>query len=130
MGYMTVVSILNDGLDVIKKQPEEFVNNIECGVDGISADRKYRYSNNVNDYPVGNFANPMEVAKSFHADNPQIFYVGQNCMTMLTDWTASSKEDMEFQLERIKEAKKTLLVSERDLKEKLVSINNKIKEDK
>lgn len=29
MGFMTVVSILNDGWDTIKKHPDQFIENIE-----------------------------------------------------------------------------------------------------
>ena len=95
---MTVVSILNDGWDTIKQNKDEFIDNIEKGMYGIN-----RHSS-VNDYPVANFCNPMEVATSFHADCSQVFYVGQNSMTMLTDFNTDNKQDVEFQLKRIKEA--------------------------
>ena len=50
---------------------------------------------------------------------PQIFYVGQNCMTMLTDWTAKDRDDIEFQLKRIKSAKSMLNDREKELKKQL-----------
>lgn len=113
---MTVVSILNDGWDTIKQNKDEFIDNIEKGMYGINRINKY---SSVNDYPVANFCNPMEVATSFHADCSQVFYVGQNSMTMLTDFNTDNKPDIEFQLKRIKEAKKLLNLSEKKLKEKL-----------
>lgn len=121
MGYMTVVNILNDGIGEIERHPQEFVENIKNGMNG-SSENGYLYRKMVNDYPVGNFANPMEVARSFHADTPQVFYVGGNCMTMLTDWTATDKSDIEFQLKRIKDAKSMINYQEKELKKKLEKI--------
>lgn len=114
MGYMTVVSILNDAWETIKRHPEEFIENIEKGMN-----HPYYQDGAVQSYPVGNYYNPMEVAASFHADVPQVFYAGRNCMTMLTDHTAKKKNDIEFQLERAQEAKKVLNRQEKELKEKL-----------
>jgi len=114
MGYMTVISVLNDGWETIKNHADEFMENIENGMQGGHVFRR-----NVNTFSVGNHCNPMEVSKSFHADNAQVFYVGQNCMTMLTDWTTNNKRDIEFQLKRIKDAKSMINYREKELKEKL-----------
>lgn len=117
MGYMTVVSILNDGWHTIEHHLDEFSKNIFDGMTGCN--HGVGPQKMVNSYPVGNHCNPMQVAKSFHADCPQVFYVGQNCMTMLTDWTSKNKSDIEFQLERIKAAKSMLNYQEKELKKKL-----------
>jgi len=119
MGFMTVVSILNDGWDTIKKHPDQFIENIEKGMNGNFESDIGTYRSMVNDYSVGNFANPMEVAKSFHADTLQVFFVGQNCMTMLTDYSAKEKKDIEFQLKKIKEAKSLISYQQKELKKKL-----------
>lgn len=34
MGYMTTITILNDGFDQIKENPKEFVDAINDGMDG------------------------------------------------------------------------------------------------
>ena len=117
MGYMTVVSILNDGWHTIEEHPDEFVRNIFNGM--TEGKEPFGKQKRVKSYPVGNHCNPMQVAKSFHADCPQIFYVGQNCMTMLTDWTAKDRDDIEFQLKRIKSAKSMLNDREKELKKQL-----------
>lgn len=117
MGYMTVVSVLNDGWPFIEKHPDQFVRNIFDGMTGSG--KSLEKLKMVNSYPVGNHCNPMQVAKSFHADCPQIFYVGQNSMTMLTDWTAKNKDDIEAQLKQIKSAKSMLNHQEKELKKKL-----------
>lgn len=123
MGFMTVVSILNDGWDTIKKHPEQFIKNIEMGMNGDDESGISIHNSMVNEYAVGNFANPMEVSKSFHADISHLFYVGQNCMTVLTDYTVKDKRDIEFQLQRIKEAKNLLRHQEKELKDKLEKFN-------
>lgn len=119
MGFMTVVSILNDGWDTIKKHPDQFIKNIEMGMAGDDENGIRSYHSMVNEYPVDNFSNPMEVAKSFHADTPHVFFAGRNCMTMLTDYSAKDKKEIEFQLKRIKEAKSLINYQEKELKRKL-----------
>lgn len=117
MGYMTVACFLNDGIDHFKEHPKQVIDNIISGGMGVSNGRRLHRA--VNDYPVGNFVNPMEVSQSFHADLSQVFLAGQNTMTMLTDWRFNSIKDMEFQLARIKEAKRLLTKTEKSLKENL-----------
>ena len=78
MGYMTVVSILNDAWDTIKENPEQFIKNIEEGMES-------RYGLAVQSYPVGNYANPMEVHRSFHANLNHVLVVGENHMEDLTE---------------------------------------------
>lgn len=116
---MTVVSILNDGWENIKKHPDEFINNIELGMNGIPSYSKMPGSRSVNYYGVGNHANPMEVATSFHADHAGIFFVGQNTMTMLNDWRPKSDREMRLQLDRIVAAKRALDLVEQDLRDRL-----------
>lgn len=113
MGYMTVVSILNDGWETIKKNKDQFIENIEAGMKSNHS-KKF-----INDYSVGNFANPMEVSKPFHVDMPHIFFVGRNSMTVLTDLSSDDLNEMGFQLKEIKEARQMLSFYEKELEEKL-----------
>lgn len=116
MGYMTIVSFLNDGFDVMRNDPKRVVENI------INGATDYRKKHTVNSYSVGNFVNPMAVAKSFHADCPNVFLAGQNSLTMLTDYSTDSISDMEFQLQGIKDAKQLLKQAEKRLEKYLCEI--------
>ena len=77
MGMMTSVTILNDGWPTIKTHPEQFIKNISEGMNN--------YRKTVQDYPVGNHANPMQVHRSVHADIPQLLLLYQNDTLDLTD---------------------------------------------
>lgn len=117
MGYMTVVSFLNDGFDQLKEHPDQVVDNIINGGN--------RYAPNdpvVKDYPVGNFVNPMEVAESFHADFSNVFLAGKNSMSMLTNTRCSSMADICYQLEGIKEAKQLLNQAKKNIEATLEKI--------
>ena len=88
MGYMTCVSILNDGFDQIEKHPEEFVRNIKKGMSQY-------HGSSVESYPVGNHANPMDVKRSQHADTPQVVLLYANEMIDLLEDPAHFPNDME-----------------------------------
>lgn len=76
MGYMTVITILNDGWDLIKKHPDEFIRAIEDGMHTHTRDT-------VSYHSVANFSSPVIVAKSMHADVPQLILAQYNSMTAL-----------------------------------------------
>jgi hypothetical protein len=77
MGMMTSVTILNDGWHAIKQHPDQFIQNIEKGMSN--------WRTSVEDYPVGNYANPMQVHRSVHADIPQLLLLYQNSTLDLGD---------------------------------------------
>lgn len=116
MGHMTIVSILNDGWNTIENHPDEFIKNIKAGMHG-----SFSLENNkaVNSYRVGNYANPMAVCRSFHADRPQLFLASMNSLTLLTDSSCNDPKDIQYLLDRIDESKNLLSYFERSLKEKL-----------
>lgn len=87
MGYMTVVSILNDGWHTIKDNPDIFIENIQKGMQG-----EYRAST-VQHYPIKGFCNPMEVRRSFHADRSVLLLVGQNHMEEIADINPMREND-------------------------------------
>lgn len=72
MGMMTTITILNDAFDIIKANPEQFIENIELGIHGRKGDSKGSYYGGdfVNSYGVGNYANPMWVTQSTHSNTP------------------------------------------------------------
>ena len=102
MGYMTVVSILNDAWDLIKKNPQQFIENIEEGMHGytVSPVTKQRQYSRINTYPIGYHCNPMEVCKSFHADDYQVFLVGGNSLNSLVEFNLDMpKNKLEYLIE-------------------------------
>ena len=86
MGYMTVVSILNDAWATIKENPKQFIQNIEDGMENF-------YGHTVNSYPVGNYSNPMEVRRSFHANQSKVLVVGGNHMEDLGEMKPMKSRD-------------------------------------
>lgn len=87
MGYMTVVSILNDGWHLLQENPDKFMDNISRGMRG-----EYRGSV-VQAYGVQGFANPMEVHRSFHANESNLLLVGQNHMENVADINPNRMDD-------------------------------------
>lgn len=94
MGMMTVVIVLNDAWTTIKANSKQFMQNIENGM-GCNPSKK-----KINDFAVGNHANPMKVHTSFHADNKQVLVVGENHATNLYEFD-KTKADDEFYLNHL-----------------------------
>lgn len=83
MGYMTIVSILNDGLDQIEENPKEFVDGITKNLNGTyKSNGKYQRSTT---FGVGNHCNQVEVYQSFHADDTQVFFAGWNSLVNINE---------------------------------------------
>lgn len=74
MGYMTVVSILNDAWHDMEEHPQQFMENIKKGM------HDYSTAKVINHYPVAGYCNPMEVHRSFHANQSNLLLVGGNHM--------------------------------------------------
>lgn len=74
MGYMTTVCILNDGFDQIRENAQQVVDDI------ISA--SYRGGT----VRAGNFANPIEVMRTEHADAFRLFCTWQNSLVELSEY--------------------------------------------
>ena len=87
MGQMTIVSILNDGWSTIKENPDQFLKNIEDGMNN------HINGKHVHAYPVGHYANPMEVHTTFHSNMTKIVAVGGNHMENLTDIDENRDDD-------------------------------------
>ena len=87
MGYMTVVSILNDAWHDIKENPEQFVANIEKGM------HDYDTSKVIHHYPIAGYCNPMEVRRSFHANQSNLLLVGGNHMEDVVAIDATRVDD-------------------------------------
>lgn len=102
MGYMTVVSILNDAWDLIKENPEQFIKNIEDGMENYG-DRI------VNMYAIGNHSNPMEVHRTFHNNQKQVLVVYGNHMENMKEfnhWKLNNANYLTYKLSVANIAKK------------------------
>lgn len=68
--------ILNDGLHVIKENPEEFVENLHAAALRVLGKTPI-------DIPCGYHSNVAQVVETHHADQTAIVAVGGNCGTNL-----------------------------------------------
>ena len=86
MGYMTVVTILNDGWHVIKKNKDELIDRIEDGMKGIerSCGSPHLSKKRVTKHSIKNYSSVVSVNRSFHADDENLLYVGMNNMKNLS----------------------------------------------
>lgn len=79
MGFNTTINILNDGLDQLRKHPEEFVESIM---------EKYNDGGTVG---VGNHVNMVEVMQSRHADEFCLYVVHHNSIVRLNPFDQRTK---------------------------------------
>ena len=121
MGYMTTITIRNDGFDSIKKNPEEFIKAIEEGMNGVNKmylnekgepDRK-----SVNDYSVGYHSNPLCVALSHHANIPRLYIVHENMMNIIgSNSNLSEKRTLELRKRELQIIKDIINQEEEEIK--------------
>jgi hypothetical protein len=78
MGFMTEVSILNDGWDQIEKDPVGFVQRIKEAMHQGRRDRTSR--------GLGNHANMLTLHPSHHADDKRIYLAYQNMFLNLNEY--------------------------------------------
>ncbi len=90
MGYMTSICILNDGWDLIKKNPDEFLDAIQKGMVTFN-DKAVSY------HSIKNFSSPVMVSRSKHADIPQLHLAHMNSMISLNDPMDYTKNSTSFQ---------------------------------
>ena len=81
MGFLTTVTIRNDGLDQIEKHPEEFMENL------LNAIRE----NKGEEIPCGNHCNVAIVQKSRHADDWALYVHAGNSVTHVGAWNEESE---------------------------------------
>lgn len=82
MGYLTTVTVYNDGLHLLKKHPEDFCNKLY----EASLDHKQK------DFGVGGFANFANVQETRHADDRTIYVHMGNCVTEVSTFSPVFKE--------------------------------------
>lgn len=117
MGYMTVISILNDGWTSIQNNPEELVKQIDTGMDQMNP-------KTVTSHSVGNRYPSVFVGRSMHADNPQLMLACRNFMTSFHtpgDYMNVSEEFSRFS-KNIAIAEETLDFARRTAEEKAANM--------
>ncbi|MEK4006501.1 hypothetical protein [Paenibacillus sp. FSL H3-0333] len=114
MGYMTTITILNDGLSQIKDNPEEFVDKISEGMNGYRRFLGSIERNSVSTFGVGNHCNNVMVAASNHADDPRMFISYQNSMDII-GWGNDSTH-LEYRKRLLKIAKGMIQYEEEQIK--------------
>lgn len=72
MGFNTTIVILNDGLHVIEKHPEEFIKNL------LQAMNEQWSSNEAVNVPCANHCNVAQVIEQHHADGTHLILTGGN----------------------------------------------------
>ena len=77
MGYLTTVTVYNDGLSLLKKYPLDF------------CDRLYEaaISHKQRDFGIGNFCNFANVQQTRHADERTIYVHMGNTVTEVNPWS-------------------------------------------
>ena len=81
MGYLTTVTVYNDGLDLLKKHPQDFCEklyNAACEQEQT-------------DFGVGYFANFANVQRSRHADDHTIYVHMGNTVTEVNAYSQDFK---------------------------------------
>lgn len=86
MGYLTTFTIYNDGVDLVKKHPEEFAEKIYEGV--ISMREPH-------DASLGNFCNLINIQRTRHADDHTIYVHMGNCVTEVNPYSSEFEQLME-----------------------------------
>lgn len=85
MGYLTTVTLYNDGLDLLKSHPEDFCKKL------YSASLRGHET----DFGIGYFANFAHVQSSRHADDHTIYVHMGNCVTEVNPFSRDFKNIVE-----------------------------------
>jgi hypothetical protein len=107
MGYMTTITILNDRWSDIEKNPEQFLENIQEGMNGYGA--YFNESKSINYYSFG-----VRVAKSHHADYPHLYMAFGN--SMIGFGYGNDITDVELRKKYLKMAKDILKAEQEEIK--------------
>jgi hypothetical protein len=81
MGYLTTVTIYNDGLDLLKKHPVDFCNKLYNA----------SLSQKPTDFGVGYFCNFAKVQQTRHADDHTTYVHMGNCLTEVNPYSKEFK---------------------------------------
>ena len=120
MGYMTVISVLNDAWDEMKDKPNVFIENIQKGMHDYNETL-------VHDYSVGPYANYMEVHASFHSSESKLLLVGLNHMEDVENVATYKKSNpyyLKYKLDAIQRAQSILDRAKENIEQLLKECEN------
>jgi hypothetical protein len=123
MGYLTTITIYNDGCDQITKNPKEFAEKVEKACMGVYT----RNDGNENSFGLGNHSNLVTVQDPRHMDDNTIYmHMGNtvcemNAYSMRTTHLMVNSpaffdkmlKEMEFQVKKLKQRKKEYYVAKK-----------------
>jgi hypothetical protein len=90
MGYLTTLSIYNDGADILKKEPEKLADIIYNACLGV-----YDRRGHTNQVPLGNHCNLITVQKPRHADDHTVYVHHGNGVTEMNAYSSYTKDLLE-----------------------------------
>lgn len=112
MGYLTTLTIYNDGLDEIKKNPGQFTEGVLEAARPMSGSSVLR---------VGNFGNLVKVQKSRHADDCTVYVHMGNTVCEMNAYSEETlgimKQSKNFYKKMLAEMKNQVRMLSRQLKE-------------
>ena len=112
MGYLTTLTIYNDGLDQIEKNPEQFVEKLLNAAKNTSGPSIL---------PVGSFGNLVKVQKTRHADDCTVYvHMGNTVCEM----NAYSEETLKTMMQATNFFKKMLA----EMKNQVKMLSKQLKE--
>lgn len=106
MGYLTTVTIYNDGASNLKKHPEELAEALDLATKSVQRNRGRNWDG------IGNHANLLTIQKPRHADDHTLYLHAGNTVIDVydadSDWAIDTFiSEMKYHLKRLKELKKS-----------------------
>ena len=104
MGYLTTITIYNDGADELKKHPEELAEALDQACRGIQRNQGRRWEG------LGSHANLLTLQKPRHADDHTLYLHAGNTVVDVyeaeSDWAIDTFiSELEYHLIRLKKKK-------------------------
>lgn len=85
MGFLTTLTIYNDGIHLLEPHAKEFAQEVTKLASSLSPPA---------DVPLGNFVNAVHVQMSRHADHHTVYVHGGNCVTEMSPYSSSTQNLM------------------------------------
>lgn len=112
MGYLTTITIYNDGAHALKKHPEDLAEQLDWATKGVQRQRGRNYA------PLGNNANLLTLQKPRHADDHTLYMHAGNTVVDIFDvyddpvkhkfFVDTFINQMEYHLKKMKKLKKEI----------------------
>lgn len=85
MGYLTTLTIYNDGIHLLEPHAQEFAREVYRIASGLQP---------AQDVALGNFVNAVSVQMSRHADHHTVYVHAGNCVTEMNEYSDATKRLM------------------------------------